>query len=77
MATNNSTTLTPIAVRNMRWTNTSSNHIFMEVQFQEFAPQWLPFGANAQDSHEHGQNLFANAVAGLYGEIAPYVPPVK
>ncbi len=38
--------------------------------------QPLPFTACASDpGHPHGENIFARAVAGDFGPIAPYVPP--
>jgi hypothetical protein len=44
------------------------------VKFYEFANE-LPFGATPFDPMPYGVELYNNAVAGLYGPIAPYVPP--
>lgn len=35
----------------------------------------IPFTASSNDSEEYGRNLFADLVAGKYGEISAYVPP--
>lgn len=37
---------------------------------------WVPFTASPDDVEEHGRDLYARAVAGEFGEIAPYVAPV-
>lgn len=44
------------------------------VKFYEFANE-LPFGATPFDPMPYGVELYNNAVAGLYGPIAPFVPP--
>lgn len=35
----------------------------------------LPFTATKDDHEEHGRLLYQKALAGEYGDIAPYVPP--
>lgn len=46
------------------------------VKFYEFAAE-IEFGAASFDPMPHGLELYNNAVAGLYGPIAPFVPPPK
>lgn len=36
---------------------------------------WIPFTASPDDVEEHGRAIYAAAMAGAYGEIAPYVAP--
>ena len=36
----------------------------------------IPFTASPNDSEKHGRDLFAQAMAGDFGPIAPFVPPV-
>lgn len=35
----------------------------------------VPFSASPTDSEQHGRDLFARAIAGDFGVIAPYVAP--
>lgn len=44
------------------------------VKFEEMANE-IPFGATPWDTEPYGVELYNNAVAGMYGPIAPYVPP--
>lgn len=37
----------------------------------------IPFTASPNDSEPSGRDLFARAVAGEYGIVAPYAPPVE
>jgi len=46
--------------------------ISLMVKFAEFNEE-LPFGATNHDPHEHGRNIYERAVAGEFGEIAPFV----
>lgn len=48
--------------------------IQLTVKFYEFAEE-MPFGATSWDPEPYGVELYNNAVAGMYGPIAPYVPP--
>ena len=54
--------------------NAEGTFINLIVKFEEFAEE-MPFGATPNDPEEYGRELYANAKAGLYGEVAPYVPP--
>ena len=61
--------------KNCVWTNEEHTAINMIVKFVEI-PEELPFLATPYDPMPYGVELFNNAVAGDYGPIAPYVPPV-
>ena len=53
------------------WGDPDGNSINLQVQFEEFAAI-VPFTAMLTDPESHGQLLFNNAVAGVYGAVAPY-----
>lgn len=36
---------------------------------------WIPFTASPDDVEEHGKAIYAKAIAGDYGPIAPFVAP--
>jgi hypothetical protein len=48
--------------------------IQLTVKFEEMVDE-IPFGATPWDTEPYGVELYNNAVAGIYGPIAPYVPP--
>jgi hypothetical protein len=50
--------------------------IHITVKWVEFAEE-MPFGAMANDVEEHGRLLYARVIAGEFGQIAPYVPPLE
>jgi len=54
--------------------NAEGTGISLMVKFEEFA-EVLPFGATPYDPMPYGVELYNNALAGMYGPIAPYVPP--
>lgn len=60
--------------KNPIYSDADGQTIDLKVKFYEFAKE-LPFGATSFDLEPHGIELYNNAVAGLYGPIAPYVPP--
>ena len=45
----------------------------MEINHPKYG--WIPFHATPDDVEPHGRELYANAIAGEYGEIAPYIAP--
>ncbi|MDR3300885.1 MAG: hypothetical protein LBU43_13065 [Candidatus Accumulibacter sp.] len=49
----------------------------INLLYEHPALGFIPFTASLDDTEELGRTLFANAQAGEYGEIAPYVPPPK
>jgi hypothetical protein len=46
-----------------------------EITTSQFGEEVLPFTASQNDCEAHGRAIFADLVAGVYGEIAEYVPP--
>lgn len=66
---------TPIYIANPRYENQDQTVIGLDVKFAELGDILLPFGATENDVEEHGRQLYARAIAGEFGPIAPYVPP--
>lgn len=58
------------------WQNAEHSMITLMVKFDNL-PEAVPFAASPDDPEEHGQALFAQAVAGTFGEIEDYVPPTE
>lgn len=56
------------------YANATGTEIDMMVKFVEMA-NVLPFTATPEDPMPYGRELYANALTGKYGPIAPYVPP--
>jgi len=67
-------TLVPTDAKNPEYSSPNEASIFMDVKFEEF-PDYIPFNATPTDPMEYGRTLYANAQAGMYGPVAPYVPP--
>lgn len=61
--------------KNPVYTDGTGNIIDLTVKFVEFSDP-VEFAATSYDSEEYGRQLYVNAVAGQYGPVAPYVPPV-
>jgi hypothetical protein len=57
--------------RNLRynWLGT----VDMEINHSTYG--WIPFTASPEDTEEHGRTLYAQALDGDFGAIAPYVAP--
>ena len=47
----------------------------IDLEYNHPVYGWIPFTASPTDSEELGRNLHASALAGDFGEIAPYVEP--
>lgn len=58
------------------WNNADGTAIMLTVKWEEFKEE-LPFGATSYDVEPWGVNLFNRAVAGEFGEVAPYVAPIR
>lgn len=58
-----------------RWVNAEHSMIDLIVKWSEY-PEELPFTANRDDVEEHGRQLYAEAAAGHFGQIAEYVAPI-
>ncbi len=68
-------------VRALRWADASKTAIACEVRFC-IPPHrsikhgsFIPFIAHPDDPHSHGQDIFAECVAGKWGKIGRYVAP--
>lgn len=60
--------------KNPVYADDTGNVIDLTIKFVEFNDPIL-FAATSYDSEEYGKQIYANAVAGQYGPVAPYVPP--
>jgi hypothetical protein len=56
-----------------RWADAAHTMIDLLVTFPNFGE--LMFTASPRDTAEHGRELFARALKGDFGPIAPYQPP--
>lgn len=50
--------------------------IHVTVKWAEFNEE-MPFGAMANDVEAHGRDLYNRLIAGEFGAIGSYVPPVQ
>ena len=62
-------------VKNPQWANAEHTAINCEVDFDDLSEEFVPFTAVASGDYEHSHQIFAECVAGEYGEIAEYVAP--
>jgi hypothetical protein len=65
------------SLTNPRWANAEQTMIDCEITTSQFGDEALPFTASAIDTEAHGQAIFADLVAGKYGPIAEYLPPIS
>lgn len=65
-----------IYANNPKWINRSQTLIDLTVRFEEINED-LPFTANPNDVETHGRDIYARAVAGEFGNVAPFnvTPP--
>lgn len=61
--------LSEVPVRNARHTNDGK----IDCEIEHPAYSWIPFTASADDSEEHGREIYRALVSGKHGEIAPYL----
>ena len=61
-------------VTNIKWANAEHTVIDCVVDFDEHGPS--PFGAVASGDLAHTHEIFERCVAGDFGPIAEYVPPL-
>lgn len=47
--------------------------IDLEIEHPQYG--WIPFTASPDDPEDYGRQIYAEAIAGQFGEITPYVPP--
>jgi hypothetical protein len=60
-----------IYAKNPVWANRSQTLIDLTVRFEEINED-LPFTANSNDVEAYGCDIFARAVAGEFGTVAPF-----
>jgi hypothetical protein len=63
-------------VFNPQWANVEHTAINCGVDFDDLNEESVPFTAVASGDYEHSHQIFAECVAGEYGEIAEYVAPL-
>lgn len=64
-----------MSVSNPRFTASDHSLIDMDVVFRHLGEAPMPFTASPNDTAEYGRELFARAIKGDFGPIAPYQPP--
>ena len=62
------------SLTNPRWATAEHNTIDCEITTSKFGNEVLPFTANQKDCELFGRQIFEDIVAGIYGDIADYVP---
>lgn len=62
------------SIANPRWANAERTMIDCEITTSQLGNEVLPFTANQDDCEAHGRAIFADLVAGKYGEIGAYTP---
>lgn len=62
-------------VKNPQWANAEHTAINCDVDFNDLREEYVPFTAVPSGDYEHSHQIFAECVAGNYGEIAEYVEP--
>ena len=63
-------------IRNPVWSNEEHTRIDCEVDFGHLDDEFVPFTADPTDVMEYSKTIFAECVAGQYGQVAEYVAPV-
>lgn len=61
------------SVSNPRWSNAEHTRIDCEITTSQFGDEILPFTADQNDVEPHGRGIFADIVAGKYGQIGEYI----
>src|SRR5690625_665490 len=59
--------------KNPQYAAPDNSLIDLELNHPEFG--WIPFTASPDDTEQHGRDIYAAAISGEYGPIAPYVEP--
>jgi len=62
--------------KNPAWASDDGQCIYLLVKWQEFNEEHN-FGATSYDTMPYGVDLYNRAKAGEFGEIAPWVDPMK
>jgi hypothetical protein len=71
---NNNLLFHPEYVKDCYWENAENTLFSCTVKYEEF-PEEMPAGITLSDPYAHIQLIWNNAMAGMYGPIAAYVPP--
>jgi len=66
---------TVVSIANPVYTNSEGTGIDCDIQFAELSGTHQ-FHATSYDPEPHGVEIYNDIVAGKYGAISPYVPPV-
>jgi hypothetical protein len=62
-------------VKNLKWMDAEHTFFTCVVKYEEFNEEHMS-GINATDPYEHIHTIWTKGVAGEYGVIAEYVPPI-
>lgn len=62
--------------RELKWINHEKTRVDCIVKFENIEEE-IPFTIDPEDFYKHSLDLWENALAGKYGEIAEYTPPPK
>jgi len=63
-------------ITNPVWADEEHTQIDCIIALEKFNNEEMPFTADPNDPSPLGREVFALLMAGQYGEIAEYVPPV-
>lgn len=63
------------SLTNPVWANAEHTAINCNITTSQFGDEILPFTASQHDVEPHGRAIFADIVAGKYGDIGEYVAP--
>lgn len=63
------------SLKNPVWADAEHTLIDCVITTSQFGDEELPFTASPNDCEPHGQAIYADIVAGNYGDIAEYVAP--
>lgn len=62
-------------MKNLKYVSENSDAIYMDWHHPTLG--LIPFVARPDDVEAHGRDKYQRAVAGEWGEIAPYEPPIE
>jgi hypothetical protein len=65
------------SLTNPVWANAEYTAINCNITTSQFGDEVLPFTASQNDVEPHGRAIFADIVAGKYGDIGEYVAPLE
>lgn len=68
--------ITVTSVSSPVWANAEQTLINCDITVEQYPGEVLPFTASPDDTAEHGRQIYADCVAGMYGPVGAYVAPV-